>query len=142
MKRFSLLAALSLLIAAPIAFAQTTIVTTVNFDVPITGGAPDGYRLYVDDCAASGPTAAPVGTVTSGQEFTGILPGVGTYDVCVRPFNATGELADPGPVANVVIGAALPGPVENLDVIITCRDSGGSTVSCSAAGLNVTVTIN
>lgn len=105
---------------------------TVTFSPPATG-VPDGYRFYVNDCAVSGPTAAPVGTVTSGQTFTGLITVDGTYQMCVRPFNAAGETLDPGPVATVVIAdLPVPGPIQNLSI----------SVNCPGGGCTVTVTIN
>ncbi len=98
---------------------------TVTFDAPTTGDAPDGYNFYVNDCAASGPSGAPVGTVFSGQQFNGLIGADGSYQMCVRPFNAAGELADPGPVAFVDISdVVLPGPIENLDIQVSCPNGG------------------
>lgn len=82
---------------------------TVTFDVPNTGGAPTGYRLYRDGTL--------VGSVTSGQTFTALFPNdTGTYVIGVEAFNATG----PGPRVNksVTLSPLVPGPVRN--VVITC----------------------
>jgi hypothetical protein len=117
---------------AAVAFAAPPYDITVTFTPPITGGAPDGYNFYVGDCLATGPTAAPVGTVTSNQTFTGLITADGTYQMCVRAFNAAGENPDPGPVATVTIAdIPLPGTVQNLNV----------TVDCPNSGCSVTVTI-
>jgi hypothetical protein len=124
------LALLSLLVSFA-AFAAPPYDLTVTFNAPTTGGAPDGYRLYINDCQPTGPQAAPFADVTSGQTFTGALTADGVYQVCVRPYNATGELADPGPVAIVdVSDLPLPGPITNLQIQIDCPN-GGCTVNVS-----------
>ena len=106
---------------------------TVTFTAPTTGGTPDGYNFYVNDCAATGPIGAPVGVVTSAQTFDGLITADGSYQMCVRPFNAAGELADPHRVATMDIGELLlPGPVENLNV----------TADCPNGPCSVTVIIN
>jgi len=97
---------------------------TVTFTPPVTGGAPDGYNLYVDDCAVSGAVGAAVGTVTSGQTFPGLIVADGTYQFCVRAFNAAGEQPSAGQVATADISdLPLPGPVNNLGIQITCPAS-------------------
>jgi hypothetical protein len=112
-----------LLFALP-AFAAPPYDATITFTPPITGGAPDGYRLYVDDCATTGAVGTAVGTVTSGQVFPSLFLADGTYAVCVRAFNATGENPNPGPVATVTVNdLPLPGPVENLGIQVTCPTS-------------------
>ena len=94
---------------------------TVTFSPPSVGGAPDGYNLYVDDCAVSGPLGAAVGSVSSGQTFPGLILADGTYDFCVRAFNAAGENPDPGQVATAVINdLPIPGPVNSLGIQVTC----------------------
>jgi len=104
---------------------------TVTFDAPLTGGPPDGYNLYIDDCAATGATAAPFAIVTNGQTFAGALTADGSYLVCVRPFNAAGETLDPVHVATVdVTDLPLPGPINNLAIQITCP-LGSCTVNVS-----------
>jgi len=105
----------------------------VTFDPPLTGGAPVGFNLYIDDCAVTGPIAAPFGTVTTGQTFVGALTLDGTYAICVRAFNSAGEPPNPGPVATVTVAdVPLPGTVQNLNV----------TASCPNGGCTVIVTIN
>jgi hypothetical protein len=123
---------LLLLILPAVALAAPPYDVTVTFSPPLTGGAPDGYNLYVDDCAVTGPVGAAVGSVTSGQTFLGLILADGTYDFCVRAFNVAGENPDPGQVATAVINdLPLPGPVENLGIQVVCPDS-----SCT---INVTV---
>ena len=118
MKRLLLLLLPTMVLAAP------PYDVTVTFSPPSVGGAPDGYNLYVDDCAVSGPLGAAVGSVTSGQTFPGLILADGTYDFCVRAFNAAGENPDPGQVATAVISdLPLPGPVENLGIQVTCPTS-------------------
>ncbi len=106
---------------------------TVTFTAPVTGGTPDGYQLYVDDCATTGAVGAPVGTATSGQTFPGLIIADGTYQFCVRAFNAAGEQPDPGQVATAIISdLAIPGPIGNL----------GISVLCPASNCTINVTIN
>jgi len=122
-----------LLLLPMLALAGPPYDVTVTFDAPLSGGSVDGYNFFIDDCAISGPGAAPFASVVSGQTFVGAITADGTYLMCVRPFNATGELADPGPVASVDIAdLPLPGPVENLDV----------QISCPVGGCTVTITVN
>ena len=119
----------TLALLSVVALAAAPYDLTVTFDPPVTGGPADGFNLYIDDCAASGPTAAPFATVTSGQTFTGALTADGSYQVCVRAFNATGETPDPGPVATVDVNdLPLPGPIQNLQISIACPN-GGCTVN-------------
>ena len=91
---------------------------TVSFDPPSSGPAPDSYNVYINDCAASGATAAPFAAdMTSGQVFTNAITQNGSFEVCVRTVRTVeGENPDPGPVHLEVLG--LSGPVENLSVII------------------------
>lgn len=103
---------------------------TVTFD-PATGA--DSYNFYIDDCAVSGPTGAPFASVTSGQTFTGALTADGSFQMCVRGVNATGEQPDPGDVATVVVAdLPLPAPIQNLQI----------SIDCPAGGCTVNVTIN
>ena len=103
----------------------------VTFSPPIIGGAPDGYNFYIGDCAVTGPIGAGL-PVISGQTFPGLITADGTYQMCVRAFNAAGENPDPGLVATVVINdLPLPGPVQNLGIQVTCPAS-----NCT---INVTV---
>ena len=115
-------AKLYLLLLLPImALAAPPYDVTVTFSPPSVGGAPDGYNLYVDDCAVSGPLGAAVGSVSSGQTFPGLILADGTYDFCVRAFNAAGENPDPGQVATAVINdLPIPGPVNSLGIQVTC----------------------
>jgi len=93
-----------LFLAIPaLALAAAPYDVTVTFSAPTTGGTPDGYNLYVDDCAVTGPIGAAVGSVTSGQTFPGLIVADGTYQFCVRPFNAAGEQPNPGQVATAII---------------------------------------
>ena len=128
MKRLLLLA---LFMALPAAAAPPYDVT-VTFTPPIVGGIPDGYNFYVDDCFATGALSPPVGSVVSGQTFPALIATDGTFEMCVRAFNAAGENPDPGQVATVVINdLPLPGPVNNLGIQVTCPTS-----NCT---INVTV---
>ncbi len=61
--------AILVMLAFSPAFAAPPYDVTVTFSPPATGGAPDGYNLYVDDCAVTGAIGSPAGTVTSGQTF-------------------------------------------------------------------------
>ncbi len=97
---------------------------TVTFSPPSSGGAVNGYNLYVDDCAVSGAIGAAAGTVTSGQTFPSLIVADGTYQFCVRAFNAAGEQPDPGQVATAIISdLPIPGPIQNLGIQITCPAS-------------------
>jgi len=119
------------LLTVVLGFLMTTIALaappydiTATFSPPITGGVPDGYNLYVDDCAVNGAIGAPVGSVVSGQTFPGLIVADGTYQLCVRAFNAAGEQPDPGQVATAIIAdLPLPGPVNNLGIQVTCPTS-------------------
>jgi len=120
-----------LLLVVP-AFAAPPYDVTVTFSPPLIGGAPDGYNLYVDDCAITGPLGVAVGSVTSGQTFPALILADGTYQFCVRAFNAAGENPDPGQVATAIIAdLPLPGTINNLGVQVTCPTS-----NCT---INVTV---
>lgn len=94
---------------------------TITFDVPSTGGAPTGYRVYRDGTL--------VGAVTSGQTLTALFPNdTGTYTIGVEAFNATG--AGPRVNKSVVLALAAPGPVRNL--VITCPvPATPATVTCT-----------
>jgi len=106
MKRFAIL--VLCLLALPAFAAQNG---TITFDVPNTGGAPTGYRLYRDGTL--------VGAVTSGQTFTALFPNdIGTYTIGVEAFNATG--AGPRVNKSVVLGPVVPGPVRNLVITLNC----------------------
>lgn len=142
MKRFEVaIASMLCLFASTVALAQTIDIETITFNAPTTGGIVSGYNLYVDDCAATGATGAPIGTVTSGGGFTAVLDGTpGSYELCVRPFNSTGEQPDPAESKTVPVVPAIPGPISNLEITIVCRDSGGNAISCESA-LGVTVTV-
>lgn len=92
---------------------------TVDFSPPSAGPVPDSYNLYLNDCAATGATAAPAATVTQGQKFVGLFPVDGSYTICVRPVNATGENPDPETVIPIdTLEAGLPGAIENLTITI------------------------
>lgn len=91
----------------------------VQFSPPRTGMAPDGYNLYIDDCAVTGAVGSPVGTVTPGKNFPNLIIADGTYQFCVRPFNSAGEQPDPGRIAIVDINTAdslIPPPVHSIDI--------------------------
>ncbi len=120
-----LFAALCLVVLATPAFANPPYDVTATFTAPVvdaTHGMPTGYRLY-QGCA-TGQTKTLVGTVTSGQKFTGLLTADGSYSFCVHAFNGTGE----GPrsnIANVVIDDfdPVPGAPTNFTVTISCDAS-------------------
>jgi hypothetical protein len=121
------------LLVALVAQAAPPYDVTVTFTPPSTGGAPDGFNLYVDDCAVSGPLGAATGSVVSGQTFPSLILADGTYQFCVRAFNAAGENPDPGQVATAIIAdLPLPGPVNNLGIQVMCPSS-----SCT-----ISVTVN
>lgn len=107
-----LIAAVLCVLASFVAYAAQN--GTVTFDVPNTGGAPSGYRLFRDGVL--------VGTLTSGQTLTALAPNdVGTYVIGVEAVNATG----PGTRVNktVVLGPPplpVPGPVRNLQITLNC----------------------
>ncbi len=93
--RTLILAAAFVLAALPAFAAQNG---TVTFDVPNTGGAPSGYRLYRDGTL--------VATVTSGQSVTALSPvDVGTIVLGVEAFNAAG--AGPRVNKSYTLGAVL-----------------------------------
>jgi len=126
-----------------IAFSAPPYDVTVTFDPPSSGGPVDSYNFYIDDCAVTGPVGASVGQVISGDTFPAVVTADGSYDMCVRAVNVTGENPDPGPIATVVISQTpLPGEIENLDITVTCRDGGGAVVVCADSGVNVSVTVN
>lgn len=137
MKRLFLILVMGLL-AMPIHAAPPYDVT-VTYSPPLTGGPPDGYNLYLDDCVVSGPVAAPVGLVTSGQEFPALILADGTYQLCVRAFNAEGEQVDPGAVVPLdTLMSLIPGALESLtiniilqgvNVQITCDSTGCVTTT-------------
>lgn len=80
---------------------------SILFDPPVTGGAPDGYRLYVDGTL--------VGPVTSGYEMA--FPDSGEVVIGVEAFNASGvSLVE----RRVTITPTVPGPVQNLRIEVQC----------------------
>lgn len=93
---------------------------TVRFSPPTVGGSPDGYNFYVDDCAATGPLGLGI-SVVSGQTFPALITADGTFEMCVRAFNAAGENPDPGQSATVIINdLPVPGPINSLGIQVTC----------------------
>jgi len=133
-----------LLLLPAFAFAGPPYDVTVTFSPPVSGGAPGGYNLYVDDCAVTGAVGAPVspaydpsapitvppssGTF-SGKTYTGLIIADGTYQFCVRAVNLAGEQPDPGETATVIIDALqIPGTINGLGIQITC-DATGCTVT-------------
>jgi len=112
MPRFAVLLALIALSA----FAAQN--ATITFDVPNTGGAPTGYRLFRD--------GALVGSVANGQTLTALFPNdVGTYLIGVEAFNATG--AGQRVNKSVVLGDVVPGPVRNLLITLNCATTSPPT---------------
>lgn len=102
---FALLPALAL--AAP---------GSILFDPPAEGGAPDGYRLYVDGDL--------VGPIRSGHEME--FPGDGTVVIGVEAFNAEGATLVE---QQVEITPTAPGPVQNLRIEVDCADACQVTIT-------------
>ncbi len=103
---------LSAFLALPAIAAQDG---TITFDLPNTGGAPSGFRLYRD--------GAVVATITSGQTVTALAPiDVGTFVIGVEAFNATGPATRVN--KTVTLGAVLqvPGPVRNVQIRFACAE--------------------
>ncbi len=115
---------------------------------PTVGEAPDGYNFYINDCAATGPTAAPFATdvTPAGQTFTAAVTTNGSFVMCVRSFKTKAdpavnfcegqavdpavlicETADPGNAfRNVdladIVPTPFPAPADDINITI----SGGS----------------
>ena len=103
---------------------------TASFDA--ASGTVDGYRLY-QGCRA-GESKALVGTVVSGQTFTGLLTADGEYSFCVHAFNATGE----GPSSNVAVVNIndfdpVPGAPGNFVISVSCDASCDVTITYQPA---------
>lgn len=105
------------LFAAPVPALAAPQDITVTFDVPTTGGAPTGYRLFKD--------GTQVGAVIPGQKFTAALPGDGSYVLGVEAFNATGAGARVN--RTITVGPLVPGPVGNLVITIACATTTPAT---------------
>ena len=111
---------------------------TVTYGPPATGGTPDGYNLYINDCSVTGPVGAGMG-VTSGQKFIAALTADGTYLLCVRAFNAEGIQPGPGAIVPVdTLMSLIPGELQSLtinivlegiNVQITCDSTGCVTTT-------------
>lgn len=117
----------------------------LTWNIPATGGPVDGVRVYIDDCAVTGPVGAPAFDTSSPSPWTAsnAITADGTYDVCIRGYNAGGEQPDPGLVATVTTAPIpVPAPLDTLSIEVVCRDSGGAIVACASTGVDVTVTIN
>lgn len=128
---FSKLFLIALLFCCAVAQAAPPYDLTLTFSEPTTGGTADGFNAYLDDCVVAGPAAAPLaGNYVSGTKLIGVIPADGTYVACVRGFNSGGEQPDPGVTATFTVPEELPGPVESLDIAVTCRDSAGTVVAC------------
>jgi len=110
------------LLAMP-AQAQTAYDLQASFDAPATGGAPTGYRLY-QQCDNPGNRQL-VGEVTSGQTLAAAVT-AGVHHFCVAAYNSAGE-GPIGEVARVEVGAAVPGAVRNLQILVPC--DGACTVT-------------
>ena len=128
---------LLLLLVAPVVLTAPPYDVTVTFSPPLTGGAPDGYNFYVDDCAVTGPVDAGV-SVTSEQKFPALILADGTYQLCVRAFNAEGEQADPGAVVplDTLLGL-IPGELESLTINIVLQGV-NVQITCDSAGCTTT----
>lgn len=117
--RLMIAAAALLVFCLPVSAQQNG---TITFDLPNTGGAPTGFRLYRDNVL--------VGAVASGQTLSALLPGnTGTWTIGVEAFNATG----PGPRVNksVTVGPVVPGPVRNLVITLNCETTNPPTCTVS-----------
>jgi len=124
MKRF-LVTALLCALAVPAFAAQNA---TITFDVPNTGGAPTGYRLFRDGTL--------IGAVTSGQTLTALFPNdVGTYLVGVESWNAACGVSPlpscPRVNKSVTLGLAPPGPVRNVVIACPVPEVTPATVTCT-----------
>lgn len=103
---------------------------SVQFDPPTSGGAPTGYRIYLDGVKLGADIAAAPGTTT--------VPGVitntaGPHNIEVSAFNATGE----GPTAKLVVTAILPlpGPPTNLKILIQVTIAENGSVTWKVVGV-------
>ena len=106
---------------------------TVTYSPPITGGVPDGYNLYIDDCAATGPVGAGM-SVTSGQKILSALTVDGTYLLCVRAFNTAGVQPGPGAVVPVdTLMNLIPGELQSLTINIILQGV-NVQITCDSAG--------
>lgn len=141
-KKTLIAASLVLLIACSgLATAAPPYDITYTYNPPSTGGTVVGVNAYVDDCDPGGSLGAPAATVDSGVPISNLITADGIYDFCARSFNNTGEQPDPGVIVTVSINQEpLPGPIESLDITVTCRDTSGNVISCADSG--VTVTLN
>jgi hypothetical protein len=88
------------------------------------------HRLY-RGCRA-GETKALVGTVTSGQTFTGLLTAQGEYSFCVHGVNSAGE----GPSSNIAVVNVtdlpdVPGAPSNFTITLTCQQHPSGLPSCA-----------
>lgn len=118
-------------LVAPIAYAAPPYDLTLTFPAPTTGGTADGFNAYLDDCVVAGPAAAPLAAnYVSGTKLDAVIPSDGTYEACVRGFNSGGEQPDPGVVVTFTVPEELPGPIDSLDIAVTCRDTAGAVVAC------------
>lgn len=119
----AMIGALALLVAPDRAHAQTAYDLQASFDAPATGGEPTGYRLY-RQCDNPGDRQL-VGEVTSGQTLAAAVT-AGVHHFCVAAYNGAGE-GPIGEVARVEVGAAAPGAVRNLQILVPC--DGACTVT-------------
>lgn len=117
-----------LVLAAFPTFAAPPYDVTATFTV---GSGATSHRLY-RGCRA-GETKTLMGTVTSGQTFTGALTAAGEYSFCVHGVNASGE----GPRSNIVVATVsevpLPGAPSNLVITVTCPITTPTTCSVTTA---------
>jgi len=112
-----------LLVATPTAHAAESYTAEAAFDAPNTGGAPTEYRFYTG-CDAPGSRQLLASTETGQAEAT--VAG-GKHFLCVTAVNSKGE-GPIGEIAELDVGAAVPGAVRNLQISIPCAVAGG----CSA----------
>ena len=112
---------LLLLLMPAFTFAAPPYDVTVTFSPPVAGGTPDGYNLYIDDCAATGPVGVGM-SAASGQKFLSALTVDGTFLLCVRAFNAEGVQPGPGAVVPVdTLMNLLPGELQSLTIHIVLQ---------------------
>jgi hypothetical protein len=104
-----LIAALALLAFALPSFAVGPQDGTLVFQSRAGGGPVDSYRIYVNDTL--------VGELAqSGDTFSEIVPGDGTYRVCVNGVNTTAE-SPAGGCQTIVVGDPPPDPPAPVDVL-------------------------
>lgn len=109
------------LTVVPAAFAAPTPQdVTITFSLPVTGGAPTGYRLFKDGVL--------VGSTAPSQVFTALLPDTsGSYQIGVEAFNATGTGQRVTKTVTPTQITQVPGPVQNLTITLSCATTSPPT---------------